>query len=514
MHQTYAGHRLQVLQHPSVCAWANITFTDYSTGASSWFWQFGDGTTSTLQNPTHTYTSWNTYLVTLQINGGASSVSKEITVVAQPYASFLVEGIDDVTFVVCSSSTLNFSDASSDSGSSPITSWYWTFGDGTTSSLMNPSHVYTGSSLDTVHLTVSNVGCSSTNNSYVLIKSYAVTASFDTSIASAVCSSTVLFNNTTIPLDSETYTWTFGDGSPTSNVISPSHTFPEPATYDVKLVAQNYLGCSDSVTVPIQVLSSTAVASLQSSSPVCQNSAINFLNTSVPAPVSSTWSFGDATTSDSINPTKTFVNPGAYSVLLTNNYGACEDSATVEVIVSASPTANFSDSILINCSLQDTVNFTDMSTGAETWFWNFGDGTIASIINPSHIYYPLGDYTVKLTVSNATGCFSSDSLNVNTTYFPAKPGITWTGSILTTNATNVNYQWLLNDTVIAGANSADYTPLSDGLYKLQVTGLDGCINTSDSLPLTFTCRVWRTFSPILLTTSLPLSTLIIILLAF
>ena len=133
-----------------------VVFTDTSTGGpTSWLWSFGDGTTSTLRNPTNTYTTAGSYTITLTATNG--SVSNTISVPA--YVT-----VASVTTPVVAS----FANATPRTGTAPLTvtftdkstggpvAWLWSFGDGSTSTDENPVHAYTGTGTYTVTLTAVN----------------------------------------------------------------------------------------------------------------------------------------------------------------------------------------------------------------------------------------------------------------------------------------------------------------------------------------------------------------------
>ena len=145
-----------------------VTFADTSTGSpTSWLWNFGDGTTSSAQNPpVHTYSAAGTYTVTLTATGPCGSNTR-------PYS-----------VTVCNPITANFT-ATPTSGPAPLTvtfadtsigsptSWLWDFGDGATSTAMNPSHQYTTAGTYTVILTATN-SCGSnslTRTNYITVAS-------------------------------------------------------------------------------------------------------------------------------------------------------------------------------------------------------------------------------------------------------------------------------------------------------------------------------------------------------
>jgi len=144
----------------------SITFTDTSTGSpTSWDWNFGDGSAHEYtQNPSHTYTTANTFSASLiAINDGGSSAPYSHNIVitaAAPVAAF-------VGVPVSGSAPLNvqFTDQSTNSP----TSWYWSFGDTGFSMEQNPSHTYTGAGTYTVTLTATNAGGSDgeTKSNYI-----------------------------------------------------------------------------------------------------------------------------------------------------------------------------------------------------------------------------------------------------------------------------------------------------------------------------------------------------------
>jgi len=132
----------------------NVSFTDNSTNATSWYWNFGDGSNSTDENPTHNYSTAGNYTVILAVNNtnGWSAKTQEITV---------QNGLPVVDFSADNSSdSVQFTDLSQNA-----TSWSWDFGDGGTSTDESPVHTYSAAGNYTVTLTASNeVGSTSKAN--------------------------------------------------------------------------------------------------------------------------------------------------------------------------------------------------------------------------------------------------------------------------------------------------------------------------------------------------------------
>ncbi len=130
-----------------------VTFADSSANSpSSWTWDFADGSTSAAQNPVHNYSTAGTYNVQLiACNGsGCDSLSQTINVTNVVTADFTYSG----QLVVGQS--IQFADSSSGG-----TAWTWSFGDGTTSGMASPTHVYTSQGTYIVSLTVTGSGCTS-----------------------------------------------------------------------------------------------------------------------------------------------------------------------------------------------------------------------------------------------------------------------------------------------------------------------------------------------------------------
>jgi PKD repeat protein len=129
-----------------------VNFTDQSTNnPTSWSWDFGDGNTSSEENPSHTYSSAGTYTVELTVenNYGSDTEKKTdyISVGSAPTADFSAGQTE-----VQPGNSVQFTDESTESP----TSWSWDFGDGNTSSEQNPSHTYSSAGTYTVELTVEN----------------------------------------------------------------------------------------------------------------------------------------------------------------------------------------------------------------------------------------------------------------------------------------------------------------------------------------------------------------------
>jgi len=418
----------------NACGDMVVTFTDFSQPAQGtqligWLWDFGDpasgiNNTSTLQNPQHTYAQPGTYPVRLIVyssDGCQDTVIQNVNVNPAPVASFNAT-------TACSGLATQFTDASSGSGV-PITSWLWDFGDGTgTSNLQNPVHTYSSPGTWMVTLTVTNAnGCVGSITQPIIVIP-GPTASF-VMIAQACVGSEVSFHDqsTTLIGYITQWIWDFGDGtSQTVNFpASPhvTHVYNLTGTYQVTLTVISSTGCQHFTTQTL-VIQNGPVAAFQESPVKCQNSPVDFTDQSLAsggAPIVSwLWNFGDPAsgiynTSSVQHPQHTFALPGTYSVkLIIQNAIGCIDSTTKLINIKPQPTSFFqADTVCLG----DTTLFVDQSTanaGLLTyWSWNFGDGSVGSILqNPVHLYAAPGTYYPTLTVTNSYGCVNDTSLPV------------------------------------------------------------------------------------------------------
>ena len=389
----------------SGCSPLVVNFSDSSTGnPTQWRWDLGNGTISFLQNPSATYFTPGQYTVKLVIQkaGGIDSVVKTnyITIYPQPSIEFTASPRSG-----CFPLPVQFTDQST-TPSGTISQWQWDFGDGTFGNTQNPVHTYTAGGNYNVSLVVTNShGCfrSMSKNQFVQV-AQGVTADFSNNLPnSCVPPVNINFQNLSTGLGTLNYQWNFGDGN-TSTQLAPSHVYTTPGSYTVQLIVTNSTGCSDTIIKPNAVTIGNTVTSFTSPDTVCAGVNITFNNTSTPPPASASWTFGDGSTSTSISPVKSYILPGTYQVKLINNFGACVDSTTRNIVISPLPSVNFFTADTLSCNAPYTVRFTSNCPGAVTYQWLFGDGTTSSDPNPVHTYTTAGNFTVRLICTNIYGC--------------------------------------------------------------------------------------------------------------
>ncbi len=387
----------------SGCSPLVVQFSDQSTGnPTSWLWDLGNGGTSTVRNPTATYTTPGSYTIRLTVtnSSGSNSITKTsfIAVNVAPTAAFTSS-----TTSGCAPHTVNFTDQSSP-GSGSVTQWEWNFGDGSTSTQQNPSHTYTQSGTFSVFLKITNSGgCSNTvfKQQYVTVGTGGA-ANFTANVPNSCALPVTVSFVTTSPSDgTQTYNWNFGDGG-TSTQQNPSHTYTNAGTFTVTLSIGSGGGCSGSSQQTITLANRTV--SFDGPATVCMGTAANFTMTSNPAPVTQTWQMGDGISYTTPNISHTYAAPGTYQVSLTNEFvGGCIQTATKTVTVVTGPSVDFMANETASCKTPLTTTFQSTLPGA-SYQWSFGDGSTSTSASPTHTYQANGLFDVTLTVTGSNGC--------------------------------------------------------------------------------------------------------------
>ena len=481
----------------SGCTPLVVKFTDQSSGSPTlWRWDLGNGTISFLPNPSVTYFNpgqYNIKLVVYNAAGDSNVIIKTqfITVHAAPAVAFTANPLTG-----CFPLPVTFTDLSLP-GSGTINSWQWDFGDGSSSNTANPSHTYTNAGNYNITLRLTNsFGCVKVLSKLQYIKiSSGVTANFsNTSVTNCNPPATINFQNLSTGTGVLTYQWSFGDGG-TSTFANPSHTYTATGNYTVRLITTNVAGCSDTILKNNLINIGSVNAAFTTPPTICAGTAINITNGSIPAPVSNTWDFGDGTTSTQTNPVKTYSLPGIYLIRLIANFGGCMDTANQTITVLPKPFAAFSENNTTSCKAPLTTTFTNLSTGATSYNWDFGDGNTSTVRNPSHTYTTSGTYTVTLIATNANGCTDTlqktDLIKIqaprvsinNLTGYGCAP-LSWTfSSTVTSSDPVVGYQWDFGDGTTSTLQNPTHV-FNAGNYSIQliITTAGGCTDTTTVTP--------------------------------
>ncbi|MEO8764864.1 MAG: PKD domain-containing protein [Ginsengibacter sp.] len=474
------------------CAPLVVNFDDNSTGnPSSWKWDLGNGTISVLQSPSATYFDPGQYTVKLVVKNsqGSDSVvkSKFINVYASPQVNFTGTPQSG-----CFPLLARFTDKSLPA-SGTLKGWEWDFGDGDFSNDKNPEHSYVEAGTFNVSLRVTNsFGCiASLTNAQYIQTTTGVKADFTNTVPST-CNQLALiqFSNTSTGTGSLSYKWKFGDGS-TSGLENPSHTYAILGSYTVTLVVFNSNGCSDTIIKPNIVTLGNVKAGFSLPATICQGNTVNFINTSSPAPSGAEWDFGDGTMSNQVSPGKIFTNSGNYTIKMVAGFGACKDSVTRAIEVVVNPVPDFNAGPVFSCKAPLTVNFSNKTAGAKVFSWEFGDGAISALANPSHTYVKEGLYSVKLTVKNKSGCVNTVVKNgliriksplVSIDNLPQKGCAPLTNTFSATinpEDTVVKYLWDFGDGSTSALLSPTHTYTTPGAYTVSLSYITamGCTDS-------------------------------------
>ncbi|MBC7935118.1 MAG: PKD domain-containing protein [Rhizobacter sp.] len=471
-----------------VCAFSDVNFTDNSTGTiTEWLWYFGDGGSSTAQNPTHQYQDTGMFTVTLLVgNNGCYDTLKNPNYihVKPPIANFEVNFNCDQPYV------RNFTDRSIGADE-----WSWNFGDGNTSTLVSPVHTYATPGTYTVQLTVRNLqtGCSHTKTGQVIIADEV--ADFSASQTEFCARSGAVFTATNrYPGGIINYQWNFGDGG-TATGQTTTHSYLSSGNYTVTLIITDAAGCKDTAKLLNYIRVNGPVANFNAAVPgSCLNTAVNFNDLSTTDgihPITEwTWNYGDGNTAILTAPpfTHAYAGSGIYNVSLTiKDAAGCTGTITKpNHLVISTPVAAFKTTVTLSCPGSGVV-FSNQSTGPQlTYAWDFGDGQTSTLATPAHVYTATGLYAVTLRITDKYGCSSELIKNnyirivlpvadfmVSDSTGSCPPLIVQFSNISVNQAT---YRWDFGDGTFSNAASPSHFYNESGVFvaKLTITSAGGC----------------------------------------
>jgi PKD repeat protein len=393
-----------------------VSFTDLSTNApTAWLWSFGDGTTSTERNPTHTYAAAGVYDVSLRASNAMGSNTKlrndYVSVAPPPPVQTFLPTAD--AYVKSSSPGSNFG-TSSELRVKTDTTTYRSYLRFDVSGLTGPwvisarLRLYaTDGSPDGGSLYP--VGSSWTESGITWSNAPSIGGAPVAGPAATSAGQWREIDVTSVVRGAGSYDFALQSASANSAYYSSRQGANPP-----QLVVQ---------TLPAAVPEADFAGSpTQGTAPL----TVRFTDLSSGGPTSWLWTFGDGTTSTQRNPTKTYGTPGVYDVSLraSNSLGTdtTTRSAFVQVAMPLPPVAEFS-ATPVSGFAPLVVNFTDLSAnGPTSWLWSFGDGTTSTQQNPSKTYTAPGVYQVSLQATNLAG---SDT-ETKSGYVSVVPGMTYT----------------------------------------------------------------------------------------
>ncbi len=491
------------------CEDLTVDIVDTSTEpADSIWWSFGDGTTSTEANPTHTYTTPGCYLISvIRYNNGCNASLNAptcINVKPSPNSDFIIDsplGCDlphDVNFT---------------SQATGVNTYEWDFGDGTTSTDQMPTHSYDTFGLYIVTLNITSAdGCINSSEDTVRVFSMESTFitpdQFDCTPLSAQLAST---SNSYAPITN--WEWTVVNNSTApAVVVNSTDEFPQmvltdTGRYEIQLITTNSLGCVDTsifldrIGVGLMPVANFAV----DPDTACIEEPITFTNLSSDFADEWEWDFGDGGASEEEEPVYEYTDVGPFNVMLEVSHLGCTNEITIDSAIHIDPPlAGFS--IITSCIDYFTIEIDDTSIGATSIFYDFGVNGVetdtTSVANPQFTYPAEGNYFINQYVFNdSTGCVDTLEQNVTIGVPQASFDITpRTGCLpldveiidLSNFGSEYTFEWLnstLPDTIPVGTNSPILTLTEPGKFfdmKLVITDINGC---QDSIVFTDTVFV-------------------------
>ncbi len=373
-----------------------------------WDWSFDDLSPdySGVAPPPHSFPAWGAYDIRLIVTSAGvckDTITQSIAVYPLPVADFS-------TGPQCMGLPTSFTNLS-DVAFGSVESWTYTFNDnGVITNNSDPLYTFSTYGTYNVELSVSSdFGC--TDDTAHLVTVYPVaTADFT---AASVCLGipTAFTDLSTVPQGGLiSWDWNFNDGS-TSTLQNAFHTYTNPGIFNVNLTVTSDSGCVSDTMIPVEVYPLPDVDFSADVVEGCQPLPVNFTDLSI-VNVGYTinwwlWDFGDGTTSSVQNPFHIYDTAGVFHVTLqakTSNGCSVTYTDSSLVTVHPKPAAGFSVSPWHAEIIYPRIEYTDLSSGATIWQYDFGDSTSSSLQHPVHLYDSVGTYEVRQIVTTSFGC--------------------------------------------------------------------------------------------------------------
>jgi len=374
------------LSATSGCSPLTVNISNESLGAELYTWNLGDGTiiNTGFQNHQHTFVNNTsnpiTYNLSLTVRNELfcfDTMSARITVYPQVVAS----AGNDISG--CAPLQVAFQNLSTGADS-----YTWQFGDGSGSILREPTYTFNNfSTRDTTYTVIlrarSRFGCEDLDTVLVIVRP-AIRAEFAFDIAQSC--NPYLIHITNNSFGANQYRWDFGDGNPEQTFSQPAFVYQLtnntsiPRVFNIRLIATNQYGCSDTIIKPVIVYPAIEARFVPSAQEGCGSLLVSFDNQSTGAGFYH-WDFGNNSGTSSVrSPVFTFTNPDTVnpavfhvSLVATSLYG-CRDTAFATITVYPRLEAGFTTVAESFCAPHEII-LSNQSVGATRHTWNFGDGT-------------------------------------------------------------------------------------------------------------------------------------------
>ncbi|MDI1354675.1 MAG: PKD domain-containing protein [bacterium] len=447
------------------CVSRTINFNNLSIGTFSQTWNFGDGTPPVnLLNPSHNYsnTSINNLTYTVQLIGSSIYNCLDTAlgfpkVYAKPIANFSVIPSNGCAPL---NAGLNFSGAFAHT-------YFWKYGDGGTSTLQSTSHTYNNISnainqgYNATLLAFNNNGCkdSVTKPLLVYYKPFA-----DFTLDTPACTPKVIkfINNSE---GANSFNWDFGNGQSSTATATVSQKYVNNSAttvaYVTSLIARTPNNCTDTALVKFFVYPKPEFLISSAPDTGCTPLRVNFAK--IAGAVHYQWTFEAGSYSSKDQVENIFVNSGTstrtYTVqLIADDVHQCGDTSFKVIKVHPKPTAKFAASPLSVYIPNDPTKCFNLSIGATSFLWDFGDGGSSKEKEPTYFYTKPGEFEIYLIAYNNYGCR-------DTAFLPEK--------VLALNETTLEFPNAFTPN-LAGSPGSLYDPedRSNDIFHPNVRGAD------------------------------------------
>lgn len=452
-------------------------FFDNSVGViTNYQWDFGDGNTSSTQNPTHTYTTEGIYQVCLTVKNEAGHVNtlcKEIvygTPGCLTRASFMYSSNPSYPLKIAFYNL-----------STGATNYYWDFGDGNTSVAKDPTHTYAKMGIYNVKLAAYSEDCYNVYNQTIRVGSISCLAQFAHFIN--ISTGEVTVSNTSIAGENAVYFWNFGDGTFNTTANPPVKSYTKDGKYTIGLLVYDpTTACYDYFEQNVYINRSCKAQFSYAINPTTRT--IQLQNTSLNAN-KYYWFFSDGSYSTDVHPTHTFNAAGIHKVSLTvaNTVTGCLDSHEEYITIGNSADCEADFTYRIEPSTNQVFLYDQSKGNITQYLWNFGNGTTSVQQNPTVTYTKPGAYNVCLTVVSAGGISNLTCKNVITSANTCVADYDYLiepGRKVYFNETSlgnpVNYQWNFGDNAQASGRKVNHTYAANGYYltSLKISNGSTC----------------------------------------
>lgn len=388
-------------EYSGICLGKPTSFSNKSTGSiKSFEWDFDDGNFSFEANPDNLYAAFGNYSVTLSVTDEAgcnNHRTKTLDIHSIPAIDF---SIKEAPFS-CANTPTPFYNQTNNPDGSEIVAWLWQFNDSIEQTGKDPQHIFPIAGTYNVSLHASTeFGCEAIGQKEItILPSPATEFTYTPACDDVPVQFTGPFGN-----DIERCYWEIG--SSYYDTPSPTHTFKAPGNYPLYLEVTGSNGCmsstSRSIHVPVPL---TPDFSFLKNCPE-HEAVFTDMTTGVDSIISREWRFPSGETFTLSPMTYTFHETGAETITLrVTAQSGCQYQASKVIEIVPAPLAHFAADPPVGAQ-PHTVLFTNTSTNASEYRWNFSDGTgtISTAVSPGYTFHEVGSYNVELTAFNEQQC--------------------------------------------------------------------------------------------------------------